>query len=79
MIKNVSTLDRMIRGAIAVLALILAFVAGIGSVLGVVLLIVAVIAAGTAAAGTCLLYRALGINTNRSGSTTSGSDSPAAS
>lgn len=63
MSTNVGTTDRIIRGALAVVAVVLAAIAGFGSVLGIVLLVVAVIAAVTAAVKICPLYVLLGIST----------------
>jgi len=48
---------------IAPIALILAFLTGAGSVLGVILIVVAVILAATAAVGSCPLYRLFGLST----------------
>ena len=57
MSTNMGLLDRRLRGfLVAPVALILAFVVGIGSVAGIVLLVVAVVMALTAAAGFCPLY-----------------------
>lgn len=64
--RNEATIDRIIRGAIAVIAAVAAFVVTEpGTVLGVGLLAVAVIMAGTAITGFCPLYRLLGISTCR--------------
>jgi hypothetical protein len=60
---NESTLDRGIRVAVAVVAAVLAFVVGAGSVGGIVLFVVAAIMLVTAAAGFCPLYRLFGIST----------------
>jgi hypothetical protein len=68
MTKNMSTKDRTIRIVGAVIAAVLAFIVGPGSLLGIVLLVVAVIAAGTAATGFCLLYRLFGTSTNSTSS-----------
>lgn len=64
MTKNVGTVDKIVRGVIALAAVIAAFAAGLGTVWGIVLLVVAVIAAVTAVAGFCPLYRLFGISTN---------------
>ncbi|MEI2703509.1 MAG: DUF2892 domain-containing protein [Baekduia sp.] len=69
MTKNVGTTDRNIRFAVAVVALVLSIIVGIGSALGIVLLVVAVIAAVTGAVGVCGLYKLLGINTCETGAT----------
>jgi Protein of unknown function (DUF2892) len=61
--KNVGTIDRIIRVAIALAAVIGAGVVGFGSLLGIVLLVVAVVMVATAAVGWCPLYRILGLST----------------
>lgn len=66
MTKNVGSVDKIVRGVIALAALIGAFAAGLGTVWGIVLVVVAVIAAVTALAGFCPLYRLFGISTNAS-------------
>ena len=55
--KNMSTFDRRLRGfLVAPLAIIIAFVIGIGSVTGILLVIVAAIMLATSAVGFCPLY-----------------------
>lgn len=66
MSRNESNLDRMIRIAAAVVAVIGAVAVGASSALGVVLFIVAAILVVTAAVGFCPLYRLLGISTDKS-------------
>ena len=66
MSKNVSNRDRLIRVAIAVVAVIGALVVGGSSVLGVVLLVGAAIMVVTAGVGSCPLYRLLGLSTDKS-------------
>jgi Inner membrane protein YgaP-like, transmembrane domain len=68
MSRNESNLDRMIRVAVAVVAVVGALAVGASSVLGVVLAIVAAILVVTAAVGFCPLYRLLGISTDGRGS-----------
>ena len=68
MSRNESNLDRMIRVAVAVVAVVGALAVGASSVLGVVLAIVAAILVVTAAVGFCPLYRLLGISTDVRGS-----------
>ncbi len=63
MTKNESTLDRVIRLVLAVVAVVLALVVGPGSAWGIVLWVVAAVAAVTAVTGFCALYRLVGINT----------------
>jgi predicted RND superfamily exporter protein len=63
MLVNESPLDRGLRAAAAVVALVVAFVVGAGSVAGIILIVVAAILAVTAAVGFCPLYRILGIRT----------------
>ena len=53
---NMSNLDRAIRASIAVVALIVAIVIGVGSTAGIVLLLVTALRAVTAAVGFCPLY-----------------------
>ena len=57
-------IDRIIRAAAAVAALIGAFVVGFTTAGGIVLTILAVLAAATAAVGFCPLYRLLGMSTS---------------
>jgi hypothetical protein len=52
-------------GLVAPLAVILAFVVGLGSLPGILLLAVAAIMALTAVVGMCPLYSVLGISTQR--------------
>jgi hypothetical protein len=60
---NLGSADRAIRAfVIAPIALILAFLTGAGSVLGVILIVVAVVMAVTAAVGFCPLYRLVGLS-----------------
>jgi len=66
MSRNESNLDRMIRLAVAVVAVIGAVAVGASSVLGVVMFIGAGILLVTAAVGFCPLYRLLGISTDKS-------------
>ena len=66
MSRNESNVDRMIRVAVAVVAVIGAVAVGASSVLGVVMFVVAGILLVTAAVGFCPLYRILGISTDRS-------------
>ncbi len=66
MTRNVGTPDRLIRGVlIAPVALILASIAGVGSITGVILIAVAVVIAVTAIVGVCPLYKLIGVSTNR--------------
>ena len=66
MSRNESNLDRMIRVAVAVVAVIGAVAVGASSVLGVLLFVVGGILLVTAAVGFCPLYRLLGISTDKS-------------
>ena len=55
--KNMSTLDRRLRGfLLAPLAIVIALLAGIGSTAGILLVIVAAIMVATSAVGFCPLY-----------------------
>jgi Inner membrane protein YgaP-like, transmembrane domain len=61
---NVGNTDKIIRVAIAVVAVLAAFAVGFGSLLGILLLAVAVIMVVTAATGMCPIYRVLGLHTD---------------
>lgn len=61
MSTNESNVDRIVRGLIAVVALIAGIAAGGG--FGIVLYVVAAIMAVTAAVGFCPIYKLVGINT----------------
>ena len=63
MSTNESNVDRIVRGLIAVVALIAGIAAGCG--LGIVLYVVAAIMAVTAAVGFCPIYKLVGMNTCR--------------
>lgn len=63
MTTNVGPTDRIIRLVIAALAVIGAFVAGLGSVAGIILLVVAVVLAGTAYLRFCPIYTPFGLST----------------
>jgi len=65
MTKNESSMDRIVRLVVGVVAVVLAFMVGAGSVGGVILLVVAAIMLVTAAVGFCPLYRVFGISTCR--------------
>ena len=61
---NMGVFDRRLRGfVVAPVAVIVAFLVGLGSIAGIVLLVVAVIMAATALSGICPLYRVLGVDT----------------
>ncbi len=68
MSANESTVDRVIRLIIAIVAGVAALKVGLGSLLGILLLVVAVIMLVTAAVGFCPLYRLFGMSTNRTAS-----------
>jgi DUF2892 family protein len=62
--RNMSNLDRGLRGfVVAPVAIVLATVAGAGSIGGIVLFALAAIMLGTSAVGFCPLYRLLHIDT----------------
>jgi len=63
MSTNESTLDRIIRGVVGAVALVVAVVVGVGSVGGILLVVVGGILVVTAAVGFCPLYRILGLST----------------
>lgn len=67
MTKNLSTLDRKLRGyAAAPVLLVVALLVGVGTVTGLVLLALAVVLAATATVGFCPLYAAIHISTRSS-------------
>lgn len=65
MTANVGTADRVIRVVLAVVAAIVGFSVGAGSILGIVLLVVAAVLLVTAAVGFCPLYRLVGMSTSK--------------
>ncbi len=62
MVKNVGTIDKIVRVIVGILALVGAFLVS-GTVLKVILGIVAILMFFTAITGYCGLYRVLGIST----------------
>lgn len=62
---NVGRTDKIIRLVLGIVAAVIAFVVGAGSVPGIILLVVAAVLIVTAFVGFCPLYRLLGINTCR--------------
>ena len=60
---NVGSTDKMIRIVAGIVAAVVAFLVGAGSVLGIVLLVVAAVMLVTAFTGFCPLYRLIGVNT----------------
>ena len=64
MSKNESNLDRMIRVAVAVIAIVAGVAVGSSSLLGIVLFVVAAVMVVTAAVGFCPLYRLMGFRTD---------------
>jgi Inner membrane protein YgaP-like, transmembrane domain len=64
MTANVGSTDKIVRLVLALLAVVGAFLTGIGTALGVVLLVVGVVLAVTAFTGFCPLYRVLGLSTS---------------
>ncbi len=63
MVRNESSLDRVLRLVGAVIAVAVALAVGAGSVGGIVLLVVGAVLLVTAAVGFCPLYRVLGLST----------------
>jgi hypothetical protein len=64
MTRNMSTLDRIIRGLfVAPAAIVVAFVVGVGSLGGILLLALAALMLATAVTGVCPLYRLLHLDT----------------
>ena len=64
MTANVGSTDKIVRLVLALLAVVGAFLTGIGTALGVVLLVVGVVLAVTAFTGFCPIYRVLGMSTS---------------
>ena len=60
--KTVGSTDKVVRGILAIAALIVAGFAGFSSVWGIVLVIVAAVLVVTAATGYCPIYSATGLN-----------------
>jgi hypothetical protein len=54
--QNIGSTDRIIRGALAVILLVVALVAGLDSAGGIIALVLAVVMAATAAIRFCPLY-----------------------
>ncbi|MDD2858638.1 MAG: DUF2892 domain-containing protein [Candidatus Nanopelagicales bacterium] len=65
MSRNESPIDRIIRLVIAVAAVVVAFLVGPSTVLGIILFVVAAVMLLTAAVGFCPIYRILGLRTNK--------------
>ena len=63
MTTNVGSPDKIARIVLGVVAAVVAFLVGAGSVLGIILFVVAAILVVTALTGFCPLYRIVGINT----------------
>jgi hypothetical protein len=64
MTRNMSTLDRRIRGFVVLpLLVIAALIVGAGTIPGIVFLILAAVMLGTSAVGFCPLYTLFHINT----------------
>jgi hypothetical protein len=64
MTRNMSTLDRRVRGfAVAPLLVIAALIVGVGTILGIVFLVLAAVMLATSAVGFCPLYTLFHINT----------------
>jgi len=61
--KTVGTTDRLVRGVLAVVALIGAGIVGFSSGWGIVLLLVTVILAVTGSTAYCPIYSITGVNT----------------
>lgn len=63
MTTNESSIDRIIRVVIGVVALVASFALGITSIGGIILAVVGVVMLVTAAVGFCPLYRVFGMST----------------
>lgn len=65
MTANVGSTDKVLRLALAIAAVIGAYLAGMSSLLGIVLLVVGAVLGVTALTGFCPIYRVLGMSTCR--------------
>ncbi|MEI2641750.1 MAG: DUF2892 domain-containing protein [Candidatus Nanopelagicales bacterium] len=63
MTTNESSVDRIIRLVVGIVALVAAFAVGLGSLGGIILAVVGVVMLVTAAVGFCPLYRVFGLST----------------
>jgi len=63
--RNEGGFDRVVRGVLAIVAVVAAFSVGLSSGAGIALAVVAVVLAGTAAIGFCPMYLLFGISTCR--------------
>ncbi len=63
MTTNESSIDRIIRLVVGIVALVAAFAVGLGSLGGIILAVVGVVMLVTAAVGFCPLYRVFGLST----------------
>lgn len=64
--KNMGSTDRLIRGVVAVVLVVVAAIVGFGSVVGVLALAVAVVLSATAVSGFCPLYVPLHFDSQKS-------------
>jgi hypothetical protein len=62
---NIGPTDRMVRGALAAVLLVVALVAGLDSAGGIIALVLAVVMAATAAIRFCPLYAPFKITTTK--------------
>ena len=60
--KNMGSTDRKIRGGLAVLLLLAAWVLGFGTIGGVIAIVLAIVMVATAATEFCPLYAAFHLN-----------------
>jgi hypothetical protein len=68
MTRNMGPADRIIRAfVVAPILLVLAWIVGFASVVGVVLVVAAAVMVGTAAVAVCPLYSALHLHTDHRG------------
>jgi hypothetical protein len=65
MVKNMGTLDRVIRVVLAVVVAVLYFTGAIGGAAALILGIIALVFLATSFVGTCPLYMPFGISTKR--------------
>lgn len=65
MVKNMGTLDRVIRIVLAVVVAVLYFTGAISGTVAIILGIIALVFLATSFVGTCPLYMPFGISTKR--------------
>lgn len=61
--RNEGNADRILRLVVAAAALVVSFIVGVSSVLGIILIVVAAVMVLTSLVGFCPLYRIVGVST----------------